>query len=320
MRKIALATVSSLVLASILVAKPNMQKDPEGIKKLAQMAGETSPYYRAKKEAFPKDYFLVSQNLPFLVGVALFHPQSDELNLTKEQLSKLAEMKKTIVPISAKRAKEVKEMELKLAKAILEEKKEPKSLYNLVDEIAKKKADMTKAHLECIHSVQNILTNTQFKKLLELASSKRKAQDLNSSSSSVDSNKSANANRAKELFEKRCASCHTTSKPQDVSKLVAPPIMGVMRHVKMKYSDKKSAVEFMRDYILNPSREKALCMPQRIEKFGLMPSQKGAVTKEELDIILPWLYDNFPPKGFVGMGHRGGGMMMGHGHNIKDGK
>jgi hypothetical protein len=32
-----------------------MEKNPEGMKKLAAMAGEKSPYYRAAKEDFPKD-------------------------------------------------------------------------------------------------------------------------------------------------------------------------------------------------------------------------------------------------------------------------
>jgi len=41
-------------------------------------------------------------------------------------------------------------------------------------------------------------------------------------------------------------------------------------------------------------------MRQKIERFGLMPSQKGVVTDEELDTILPWIFDNFPTKGFRG--------------------
>jgi hypothetical protein len=48
-------------------------------------------------------------------------------------------------------------------------------------------------------------------------------------------------------------------------------------------------------------------MPQKIKRFGLMPSQKGAVTPEELEIIATWMFDNYPQKGFVGMG-RGQGM------------
>jgi len=112
--------------------------------------------------------------------------------------------------------------------------------------------------------------------------------------------------KAQELFKAKCSTCHITTRPINFSNLVAPPIMGVMRHVKMSYPQKDKAVAFMKDYILNPSKDKAICMPQKIKRFGLMPSQKGAVTPEELDIILPWIFDKFPPKGFRGMGHNSG--------------
>ena len=172
MKKTVVATLA-VVLVSSLMAKPNLEMNPENMKKLAKMAGEMSPYYRAKKEDFPKGYFLVNQNLPFLVGAALFHPNSDKLNLTKEQLDKLVEMKNTIVPQSAKMAKKVKDMELELAKNILETNATPESQYKLVDEIAKAKAEMTKAHLKCINDVKHILTPEQFKTLLGLVSKKK---------------------------------------------------------------------------------------------------------------------------------------------------
>ena len=111
------------------------------------------------------------------------------------------------------------------------------------------------------------------------------------------------------LVKAKCSACHVMTRPQDMSKLVAPAMMGVMRHVKMTYPDKAQAVAFIKDYVLNPSREKAVCMPQKIERFGLMPSQKGNVTPKELEDIASWLYDNFPPKGFKGMG-RGMHRMM----------
>jgi cytochrome c len=89
--------------------------------------------------------------------------------------------------------------------------------------------------------------------------------------------------------------------------------MGVMNHVKMNFDSKEKAMEFMIDYVLNPSEEKSICKPQKIKRFGLMPSQKGVVTKQELEKITSWLYDNFPPKGFRGRGMGRG--MMGRGFN-----
>ncbi len=99
------------------------------------------------------------------------------------------------------------------------------------------------------------------------------------------------------LFETKCASCHARMRPGDISTLIAPPIMGVMRHVKMRYGSKKEAVTFIVEYALNPQESKAVCMPQKIKHFGLMPSQKGNVTQEELTTIAGWMYDNFANRG-----------------------
>ena len=78
--------------------------------------------------------------------------------------------------------------------------------------------------------------------------------------------------------------------------------MGVMRHVIMRYATKDEAVAFISEYALNPEKPKAVCMPQKIKRFGLMPSQKGNVSKEELQTIAAWMYENFPFKDFKGMG------------------
>lgn len=110
---------------------------------------------------------------------------------------------------------------------------------------------------------------------------------------------------AKQTFEAKCAMCHTTTIPQDRSKLVAPPIMGVMRHVKMHYPNKAEAINFIVDYVMNPSKQKAVCMPQKIQRFGLMPSLKGQISVDELKEVAGWLYDNFPPVNFKG-GMKGG--------------
>jgi len=176
MKKLTRLTTLALTLATSLMADPNIQMG-EGAKKLAQMAGEKSPYYRAAKEDFPKDYFMVNQNLPFLVGVSLFHPNSDQLKLSKEQLAKLVKMKNTTVPAAAKVAKEIKTMELQLAKAMVEEHKEPKSQFELVEKISKLRTDLTKAHLKCIFEIQDVLSKEQFKTLVSLATTKAKKME-----------------------------------------------------------------------------------------------------------------------------------------------
>jgi hypothetical protein len=89
--------------------------------------------------------------------------------------------------------------------------------------------------------------------------------------------------------------CHVKVKPADKSTLVAPPAMGVMRHINMRYSNKNDAVAFMSEYILNPQKEKSVCKPKSIKRFGLMPSQKENVTVDEAKIITAWMYDNIKP-------------------------
>ena len=109
---------------------------------------------------------------------------------------------------------------------------------------------------------------------------------------------------AKVLFSKKCESCHMTTKPtpKQFKTIVAPAIMGVMNHVKKEFSTKQEAVSFIVDYVLNPTRKKSICMPNKLERFGLMPSQKDNITEEELQKVAQYLYDNFPPKNFRGMG------------------
>ena len=103
------------------------------------------------------------------------------------------------------------------------------------------------------------------------------------------------------LFDVKCASCHTKMRPADISTLVAPPAMGVMRHVKMMYNTKEDAVKFITEYALDPQESKAVCMTDKIKRFGLMPSQKGNVSKEELTVIAGWMHENF---GNPGQGKR----------------
>jgi cytochrome c5 len=43
-------------------------------------------------------------------------------------------------------------------------------------------------------------------------------------------------------------------------------------------------------------------MPQKIARFGLMPSQKGNISDEELKAVASWMYDNYPPANFQGRG------------------
>ena len=174
MRKI--ITVSLVLgLATALMAKPNV---PIGDMKanLAKMAGEKSIF--ASHEVFPKDYFLIPKNLPFLAGLTLHHPMSSTLELTKEQIEKIQTIKGDTMPVVIKDALEIKALELKLHGLIDKEVKD-EELNAAIDKIGALKIALTKKHLVCIKSIRDILTPPQRKKLEAYAGKKMKKKGDN---------------------------------------------------------------------------------------------------------------------------------------------
>ncbi len=97
----------------------------------------------------------------------------------------------------------------------------------------------------------------------------------------------------KEVFISKCTMCHSATMPKsDAEKnaLIAPAMRGVMKHMRMEFgNDTKAMSSFMKDYIVNPSKEKSLCQKDKIARFGLMPSQKDALTPKELDDVVDYL-------------------------------
>jgi len=152
----------AVVAATSLVAKPNI---PMGDMKanMKEMAGEKGIF--VKNEVFPKDYFLISKSLPFMVGLTLHHPRSSELNLSKKQIEQIQLIKGNTIPVVIESAKKIKKLELELSQHMIDGQS-AKENYALVDKIAKAKADLTKAHLNCIESVVKILSKEQLKTLL----------------------------------------------------------------------------------------------------------------------------------------------------------
>ncbi len=104
------------------------------------------------------------------------------------------------------------------------------------------------------------------------------------------------ADNGAKLFEQKCSSCHLKQRPHvdQMHLMIAPPIQGVMFHVSEKYPSKKEAVGFITDYIFNPDLHKAVCMTHSIEKFGVMPTQKGNLTMKEAQVIAEYLFDSYP--------------------------
>ncbi len=110
----------------------------------------------------------------------------------------------------------------------------------------------------------------------------------------------------KALLEKKCATCHNLAMPpKTYEDEKAPPMMAVAFHVKdfMKIttpSDKKPKfIEFFQDFVLYPSAKKSFCDKESLKLYGLMPSQKGEVTKEELGAIAEYVFDFYDQDKFL---------------------
>jgi len=167
MNKKAIILGFSLVISTALMAEANVPRGDFSTK-LNKMAGEQGKFYRGK-ENFPKDYFLVPNNLPFLAGLSLHHPMSSNLNLSDEQIKAIQEIKKRTVPPVVKASQDIKTLELKLAQNIAIDTNTAESQYETVDAIGELRVGLTKAHLQCIKDVRAVLDKKQYKELLKYA-------------------------------------------------------------------------------------------------------------------------------------------------------
>ena len=103
------------------------------------------------------------------------------------------------------------------------------------------------------------------------------------------------ASSGEEIFKANCVSCHIMQKGKDVadkSKMLAPPVFGIVRHTKEVYPTKEAFVKFVSDYIKNPSKDKAVCKEKAISRFGLMPAIGAGMKDEDRKVVAEWLYDN----------------------------
>ena len=111
------------------------------------------------------------------------------------------------------------------------------------------------------------------------------------------------ASTGAELLEKKCASCHMLEAPEfhQIPTLKAPAMDAVVFHINLAKEDNKEKKAFIADYVLNPDASKSVCESNKVAKFGVMPSQKGSVTKEELALIATEMLEKYPHQSFKAM-------------------
>jgi mono/diheme cytochrome c family protein len=109
-----------------------------------------------------------------------------------------------------------------------------------------------------------------------------------------------------EVYKSKCSECHieNISKAEVVKnfkEMKAPPMVEVSNQVRNNIVIKDGDDDvhrhvvklFIKDYIDNPILEKSMCNPMALERFGVMPSQKGKLSEEEKEAVAEWIYDRY---------------------------
>lgn len=107
----------------------------------------------------------------------------------------------------------------------------------------------------------------------------------------------------KQLLKQKCSQCHNIDfPPKDFKDEIAPAMMTISFHFNDWFKGAGEAEklqkqqDFVADYVINPSLEKSYCDKTMLKKFGLMPSQKGNVTKDEVRAIAKYVFTNYTPQ------------------------
>jgi hypothetical protein len=108
------------------------------------------------------------------------------------------------------------------------------------------------------------------------------------------------------VYKKHCMKCHVemmekTEVLKKLNTLKAPPMVEVSSRLKENIIiadedddvKRRVTIAFIKDYIDNPSVQYSMCHPMAIEKFGIMPSQKGKLTENEKHAVAEWIIDRY---------------------------
>ena len=97
-----------------------------------------------------------------------------------------------------------------------------------------------------------------------------------------------------QLAVEKCNACHLIGPitKEKLKRMSAPPYWALAKKVKTAYPNKNDAINFFVDYIFNPSAEKMLFPKETKERFGVMPSQKGALSEDEARAIAIYILEH----------------------------
>ena len=119
------------------------------------------------------------------------------------------------------------------------------------------------------------------------------------------------ANEGEEIFKAKCASCHsefvtieklTENFMESENKLLnlkAPTLNQLSFRLKQQIGNPKGDEDmhrmevgaFIADYLINPDKQKSVCLEDVIKHFDTMPSMKGKIDDDEIEAVSEYIYD-----------------------------
>lgn len=120
----------------------------------------------------------------------------------------------------------------------------------------------------------------------------------------------------KAVYEQKCAQCHAYYIPvSDLMEnfvktqnkklaLKGPTINQLNFRLKQMIGEpdgdaefhKMEVVEFIKDYVYYPDKQKSVCIKEVIDSFETMESMENKISEEDLEAVAEWIYNYTPPK------------------------
>ncbi len=97
---------------------------------------------------------------------------------------------------------------------------------------------------------------------------------------------------AESLTVEKCGACHLVGKitKKKLKNMSAPPYWALAKKIKIAFPKREDSMNFFVDFTLNPTAEKMLFPKETRDRYGVMPSQKGLVSEEELKVIYTYVF------------------------------
>lgn len=122
-----------------------------------------------KDDHYPSGYFLMPNSMPHFMGIYMKKGGKKILNPTQEQHEKISAHAKKIMPNIMAKATQAKNIEEKIAKAVIFEGKTAVELASQIDKVAKLRRELTIIHLDCLNFFKVTLDKDRYQLLVELA-------------------------------------------------------------------------------------------------------------------------------------------------------